>query len=295
MEQRARTAAYGALAGILALLAVDYATFNIGLIERADADIYNQFVGLRWHPHVQNLATSIANLCDPSPFVFLCAIPVVIALRRGRKGLAATIPMIIVGAELSTELLKHDVPQYRSVSLIHATIISGQSTWPSGHSTAAMSLALCLVLAAAPRWRPWAALVGAAFTLAVIYSLLTLGWHFVSDVVGGLLMAGTWTFFGVFVLSTLQARRERGAASQRSGVRPQRGERAIPWPALARDLAPIAGGTLAAVAIALAVVFSRPASVLSHEHLIVAVVLIASVALMLVGSLLVVLRRASRP
>ena len=148
------------------------------------------------------------------------------------------------------------------------------------------------MLAVAPRWRPWAALVGAGFTLAVIYSLLTLGWHYVSDVVGGLLMAATWTFFGVFVRSALQARRERGERVEQREV-------TVPRADLARELVPIAGGTLAAVAIAVAVVLARPASVHSfvrgHEHLIGAIVLIASVALMLVGSLLVMLRRAPRP
>lgn len=302
MEQRARRAAYGVLAGILALCAVDYATFHVGAVQRADADIYNQFVVLQWRPHVQNLATAIANLADPTPYVWLCAIPIVIALCRGRRGLAATIPLIIVGADLSTELLKRAVHQSRDVALIHSTVIHPQnSTWPSGHSTAAMALALCLVLAAAPRWRPWAALVGAGFTLAVIYSLLALGWHYVSDVVGGLLMAGTWTFFGVFVRSVVQARqqrRDRTAEGERTGEgeRPERG--ALRPAELLAELGPILVGALAAGAVAGAVVLARPAPVLSfaadHEHLLAAILLIASVAVTLVGSLLVMLRRAPR-
>jgi hypothetical protein len=200
--------------------------------------------------------------------------------------------MIIVGADLSTELLKHLVHQRRDVALIHTVVIHGQdSTWPSGHSTAAMVLSLCLVLAAAPRWRPWAALAGAGFTLAVIYSLLALGWHYVSDVIGGLLMAGTWVFLGVLLRSVLQARRER-----RERTEPV--ERTGPRAGLLRELAPIIAGTLAAVGIAAAVVLARPVAVLSfaadHEHLMFAIVLIASVALTLVGSLLVMLRRAPR-
>ena len=63
------------------------------------------------------------------------------------------------------------------------------ASWPSGHATAAMSFALCAVLAAPARLRPLVAAVGAAFAVAVCYSFLALAWHYPSDVLGGFLVA----------------------------------------------------------------------------------------------------------
>jgi hypothetical protein len=81
------------------------------------------------------------------------------------------------------------------------------ASWPSGHATAAMSLALCFVLAAPGRLRPAAAALGAVFAVAVSYSFLTLGWHYPSDVFGGFLVAGIWTLLGVAALSAVYRKR----------------------------------------------------------------------------------------
>jgi hypothetical protein len=56
-----------------------------------------------------------------------------------------------------------------------------------------MSLALALVLVSPARLRPYVAAAGGVLALAVGYSVLLLGWHYPSDVVGGYLMAGAWT------------------------------------------------------------------------------------------------------
>ena len=72
-----------------------------------------------------------------------------------------------------------------------------------------MSLALCMVLASPSRWRPYVAVAGAAFALAVCYSFLTLGWHYPSDALAGLLVASIWTLLGVAWLTIADARGRR--------------------------------------------------------------------------------------
>ena len=64
--------------------------------------------------------------------------------------------------------------------------IDATNSWPSGHSTAAMTLALCAILVAPPVLRTAAAILGGAFAVGVGYALLVLGWHYPSDVLGGL-------------------------------------------------------------------------------------------------------------
>ena len=59
----------------------------------------------------------------------------------------------------------------------------------------------------APRaLRPLVAIAGGLFTLAVSISLLILGWHFPSDVVGGQLLATTWALVALAALRIAEAR-----------------------------------------------------------------------------------------
>jgi hypothetical protein len=64
-----------------------------------------------------------------------------------------------------------------------------------------MALALSAVLVVGPRLRPLVVGIGALFAIAVSYSLLSLGWHYPSDVLGGYLVAAGWTGLAVAGLS----------------------------------------------------------------------------------------------
>ena len=93
---------------------------------------------------------------------------------------------------MTTQLLKPLLAAPRPITLLEFPVVAAAS-WPSGHATAVMSLALCSVLAAQARLRPFVAALGAAFAVAVCYSFLELGWHYPSDVLGGFLVAAAWT------------------------------------------------------------------------------------------------------
>jgi hypothetical protein len=137
----------------------------------------------------------------------LATIPVIIAVSRRRLLLACAIVLILAGANETTEILKPLLAAPRPDGLPVSRMFPG--SWPSGHATAAMSLALCMVLAVPSRLRPYAAVLGAAFALAVCYSFLTLGWHYPSDALAGLLVASIWTLLGVAWLTVVDARRHR--------------------------------------------------------------------------------------
>ena len=110
--------------------------------------------------------------------------------------MALAVAAILLGANVTTELLKHVLAE-PSAARCSAASCRCRRSWPSGHSTAAMSLALASVLAAPARAaaRSSAAL-GASFAIAVGYSVLATGMHYPSDVLGGFLVAATWTLAG---------------------------------------------------------------------------------------------------
>jgi membrane-associated phospholipid phosphatase len=205
----ARRALVGA-AGLTALLVLCwYAVFHIAEVQRVDASIYNGFGGLRWRPHVNGLANLIAGSCDPDHYVYLCVIPLAIALARRRFLVAGGIAVILLGANLTTHILKPLLAAPRPAGL--PAFLVSEASWPSGHATASMTLALCVVLACPARLRGYAAAIGGAFAVAVSFSFLTLGWHYPSDALAGFLVGAIWTLLGIAGIAVLDERLEHGA------------------------------------------------------------------------------------
>jgi hypothetical protein len=82
-----------------------------------------------------------------------------------------------------------------------------------------MTMALCAVLAAPPRLRPTVAALGGAYALAVAYAILTLGWHFPSDVFGGYLVSATYVLLAIAAIAWTEQRRP-SARGVEAGTRP---------------------------------------------------------------------------
>jgi membrane-associated phospholipid phosphatase len=283
MPERARLALVAGFACVLLLVATWYTTFHIGLVEHADRAILSGFAGLGQRPRISSTALSIARLCDPQPYVYFCAIPVVVALLRRRFVLATAICAILLGANVTTQLLKPLLAVHRPGLVEGLPAPPGGGSWPSGHATAAMALALCCVLAAPGRLRPFVAALGALFAVAVSYSFLTLEWHYPTDVFGGYLVAAAWTLLAVAAVLTNDARRGRAAeaVTQRLSVR--------------AALGPPAGALLGAVLLAGLVVLARPSEVVAyarlHESFVLGAVAIGATGLALATGLLLALRK----
>src|SRR5437763_16206917 len=185
---------------------------HLAVGQHADQAILKGFLDLGG-PRVNSLATFMARLCDPSPWIYFAAVPILVALGRRRPRVALAVAVILIGANASTQLLKPLLAAPRAQSLLGNLGHVSAASWPSGHATAAMSLALASVLAAPARWRGLMAAIGSACAVAASYSFLTLGWHYPSDVLGGFAVAGAWALAVVGTLFWLDARRDRQAAA----------------------------------------------------------------------------------
>jgi membrane-associated phospholipid phosphatase len=282
MPRRAVLALLGAVAGVALLIAVWFVAFHVGGARRLDASILRGFGGLR-RPRVDSLASHIASLCNPKPFVYLAAAPVLLALARRRPRVAVAIAAVLSGANVTTQLLKPLLASPRPDPFDgHLAVLA--ASWPSGHATAAMSLTLTTVLAMPPRLRPWAAAAGAAFTVAVVYSFLTLGWHYPSDVLGGFLVSCTWTLLAVGCV-WLSRSTPRIAAQPATRRRPS----------LAEALGPPALALLGAAVLVGLVVIARPHAVVAyaraHTAFVVGAASIAAAALAIATGVMLAVRR----
>jgi len=283
MPRRARTALIGAAGGVLGLALVWYVSHYTGAGKHVDASILGGFADLT-RPRLDRLTNFIATLCNPDPYVVLASLPVLVALVRRRPRVAVMLAVVILCANETTELLKPLLAAPRDpgpYGLIY------NSSWPSGHATAAMSLALCAIIAAPARWRPAVAASMAAFAIAVSYSFLELAWHYPSDVLGGFLIAGTWTLLGVAGLSLFEARRGDESAEVAATRRPSF--------SMAEALAPAAVVMAVAAVLVGLVVLAHPHGVLSyvrdHEAFVIGAGVIGALGMMLASGLTLMLRR----
>jgi len=154
-------------------------------------------------PHVDTVANFLVHLLEPTLFILWGAALVSVALSRGRPRIALAMIAVMALAPLTSETLKPLLAHpHVQVGAVHI----GPASWPSGHSTAALVLVLCAVLAAPSRLRPLVATVGGAFAAAVGISLLILAWHMPSDVLGGYLIATLWTALAVAALRAAERR-----------------------------------------------------------------------------------------
>jgi membrane-associated phospholipid phosphatase len=193
-----------AAASAAAAFAVWLAAFVVPGGRELDGRALLTFTGVA-RPPLRPSIKGIALLADPWPFGIVGLALVCVALVRRRWLMAAMVPVILLSANGTTQQLKPALADLRTVDLRGVDSFYTDS-WPSGHATASMSLALCLVLVVGPRLRPLAALVGAAYAIAVGYALVVLSYHLPSDVLGGYLVAATFMLLGTAALAGLEGR-----------------------------------------------------------------------------------------
>jgi membrane-associated phospholipid phosphatase len=294
VPKRARISLIGAGIGVVMLALTWYLSHYVGFIRRADVNILLGFAQLN-RPRLDRLTNFIATLCNPHRYVFLALIPLALAIARRRFRVAAMVALVLLCANETTQLLKPLLVAPRD-PVWWSPI--GQASWPSGHATASMTLALCTVIAAPPRWRPAVAAAMTAFTLGVCYSFLELGWHYPSDVFGGFLVATTWTLLGIAGLSIYEARRSpaRGRQAATTGSAPPAPAGGGTTVSVGAALAPMAA-LLGAVAVCIGLVLlARPQPVLdyarAHEWFVLGAAAIGVLGLMIASGLTLMLRRA---
>jgi membrane-associated phospholipid phosphatase len=238
----------GALACAVGLAITGALAILVPIAHAKDAVSLQAFIALN-RPRLTPTIDHVAHLADPAPYALIGISLALVALARGRGRVALAIVALLVVTGLTTETLKQLLATPRFSEWLGDGQIASAS-WPSGHATASMTLALCGVLAAPARWRPAAAGIGASFAIAVSYAILALGWHFPSDVIGGFLVAAMWTLLAVAALVAVEGPKE-------SRARGPGGEGVV---------AVTMGAGLAAVVFVVAVARPTQLSTFAHAH-----------------------------
>ena len=92
----------GALASSAVLVLIWLLAFHTHIGAQADQSVFMGFAELK-RGRVDSIATLIARICDPAPFLLLSAVAVAVAYVRGRPRLALAAAVILIGANATTD------------------------------------------------------------------------------------------------------------------------------------------------------------------------------------------------
>lgn len=210
----------GAVRAWLALLAAAVSALAVALLARtavgtASGQRLDQLIlsGADGHQGVLARYAQLAVESVSTPVIAgILVLAVVLALVRRRARILLLLGLLVLGANLTTQIVKHVLV---SREVLGPGIEITPNSFPSGHTTLAATAMVALVLAGG-RARVVLAPLGAVWTTAAGIGTLVVGWHRPSDVIGAIVVAAAWTFL-VLALDGFATRRAAARAAVRSG------------------------------------------------------------------------------
>ncbi len=181
----------------------------------------------------------LLDIVSASSLLAAIGVIALIALLRLRRDLAAAAVALILGSNLTSQVLKQWVFSRPDLG-IYETTPATLNSMPSGHSTVAFSVAVALVLVLPPAVRPLAAAGGVVYASLSALATLSAGWHRPSDSLAAFLVVAAWAGAAEALVIV---RRQRVAA--RTATTPGERRAAFDHGATARRLAMIGGYLLA--------------------------------------------------
>ena len=176
---------------VLLAVAVYLGAFYVPVFEELDAELFDRLVAVDLaDPPSEPVTDGLTALIEPYAYGFVCALVVAAGWRWAGPVRTLAAAVAIVGANVTTQLLKPGLAATREHDELGRQV--DFASWPSGHVTAAAVVVLAAVLVAGPTARRAIAIGGGILTTGVAFSVVANGWHYPSDALGGLLVAGAW-------------------------------------------------------------------------------------------------------
>ena len=148
---------------------------------------------------------ALTKIGSPAAYAQFClALMLVAAVRRRWRWVVAA-PATMLLSELTAQAIKQLTAGPRPGVAMSTAI--GDAAWPSGHSTAAMTVALLAVLIAPRRLRPTVAVLGAFGALGVGFGMVAVGAHYPTDIFGGYLWGAVWVALATVLVLEWSRRR----------------------------------------------------------------------------------------
>lgn len=169
----------------------------------------------------------LLNMISIPALVLALSIVMGVALLRRQWLLALELAAFMAAANLTTQVLKYS---FHRPTMFRDEWNYTQNSLPSGHTTAAASVAVAALLVAPRAFRPGVAVLAAVGSTLFGYATLAAQWHRPADVVAALLVVVGWAF----VVITSMRLRHRSTLADTPPLTPA--VRAVCWLLLAGGL-----------------------------------------------------------
>jgi len=205
---------------LLLLLVVDH----WGPLQRLDLRLDNGLNAFAFHHSTYvALLRAVTNIASPATFELVSLPVAVLLLVRRQPRLAVWLLVTVFGGELLSQLVKQAVGRERPLPL-HPVAHALSASFPSGHALGSVVgvgglLLVGLPYARSSLRRPLIA-VGALMVVAVGFSRLGLGVHYLSDVLGGYVLGAAWLTATTAAFSAWRRDLGRGARPATAGLEP---------------------------------------------------------------------------
>ena len=197
------------IAGVTACLSLT-AFISYGVLSTSYGQVIDTILmegTMRSARQYEEFSTLITGLVSVPVLVGIGVLVAIVAAARRRATLAGRALGAVVGANVTTQILKDYVLTRPSLGVTTGVV----NSLPSGHTTVAVTLSLALIVVA-PQWfRGPSAWIGWVWTSLMSVSVMMEGWHRPSDVITAALIAGAWAL----ALSPIERRPRHGAKVQR--------------------------------------------------------------------------------
>lgn len=167
-----------------ALLALYALAVGTSVGRRLDAGLFERLTSERVEP----MAEAVTHVVNPL-ICALAAIPLLVAAYRRSPATAWAVAAFLVACNISAWLLETGLGRLDPLGGEQQRAL-GAAYFPSGHVTAATSLALAALLLAPPERRTTAAIACACFAAVFGLAVVVSGSHTPSDVLGAWLLTG---------------------------------------------------------------------------------------------------------
>jgi membrane-associated phospholipid phosphatase len=138
--------------------------------------------------HARSAADHLLTTISVASLALALVVLMAQAAIRRRVGLSLVAGAVIIGAVLTTEILKHWL--LSRPELVPTTLY--RNSFPSGHATVAFSVGVAATLVVPPRLRRSTAILAVLYGGGIGVAVVAAGWHRPSDVVGAFLVATAW-------------------------------------------------------------------------------------------------------
>ncbi|WP_344327863.1 phosphatase PAP2 family protein [Aeromicrobium halocynthiae] len=179
-----------ALGSVVSLTVLAWFVLRTGVGQRWDDGAMTTVVAGR---DTRLTVLSLLGRVSIGTIVVVATVCVLLALAQGRLAAAAAALVVLAGANVTTQVLKHGVLE-RVDGYVQAP-----NSFPSGHTTVVAAGVAALLLVAPRVLTPLVAFAGSAAITLTACSTIVAGWHRPADVVGSVLVALAWAAFAALV------------------------------------------------------------------------------------------------